>query len=264
MGSVHLPPVGGGSNLVKNLRRGEAGVQRALERLTTGKRINRPSDDPAGFIAAEELRGELSRMGVALEDIGRQRLDGRQRESTLSAIQTGLNDLRGLLVSASGALLSDAERQSLAVEINATQEAIDGLQGKLTAGPPDDSVIPSNAASTPALTPERAAEMAAAVDAQLDQVSWSRAGIAAHERYLLEVDEAILQGQVETHTAALSQIEDADFAEEVSNLAISQTLSQGALAAIALSHSIITEQLAQLMEALASGASLGAESSPPA
>lgn len=260
MGSVHLPPVGGGSQLVQNLHRSEAGVRRSVERLSTGKRINRPSDDPTGFIAAEELRGELSRFNAELKGIGQKRLEGRQQESTLSAIQSGLNELRGQLVEASGTLISDAERQALSDEIAATQESINALNEKLSAGPGDFRIIPSASnGSAPKLTPERAAEMADALGTQLDQVSWSRAGIAAHERYLLDVDEAILQGQIETHTEALSQIEDADFAEEASNLAISQTLTQGALAAIALSNTIIAEQLAALMEALASGEALRIE-----
>ena len=34
-------------------------IQQSIERLSTGKRINRPSDDPAQFILAEDLRGDL-------------------------------------------------------------------------------------------------------------------------------------------------------------------------------------------------------------
>lgn len=263
MGSVHLPSIGGGSQFVKNLHRSEAGVRRSIERLSTGKRINRPSDDPAGFIAAEELRGELTRFNAELKGISQRRLQGRQQESTLSAIQSGLNELRGHLVEASGTLISDAERQALSDEIAATQEAINALNQNLTAGPGDYRIVPSEyKGSAPKLTPERAAEMAESVDAQLDQVSLSRAGIAAHELYLLDVSETVVQSQIETHSEAFSQIEDADFAEEASNLAVSQILSQGALAAIALSHSIISDQLAQLMDALASGSSSGAESGP--
>jgi hypothetical protein len=47
------------SQLVHNFERSQRRVVASVEQLSTGKRINRPSDDPAGFVAAEEIRGEL-------------------------------------------------------------------------------------------------------------------------------------------------------------------------------------------------------------
>jgi flagellin-like hook-associated protein FlgL len=45
--------------LVRNYARNNQRVGVAVEQLSTGKRINRPSDDPTGFVAAEGIRGEL-------------------------------------------------------------------------------------------------------------------------------------------------------------------------------------------------------------
>jgi hypothetical protein len=47
------------SLLVQNYERSQERVGVSVEQLSTGKRINRPSDDPSGFVAAEEIRGEL-------------------------------------------------------------------------------------------------------------------------------------------------------------------------------------------------------------
>jgi flagellin len=47
------------SSLVQNHARNQKRVDVAIEQLSTGKRINRPSDDPSGWVAAEEIRGEL-------------------------------------------------------------------------------------------------------------------------------------------------------------------------------------------------------------
>lgn len=47
------------SLFVHNYEQTQRRVGVAVEQLSTGKRINRPSDDPAGFVAAEEIRGEL-------------------------------------------------------------------------------------------------------------------------------------------------------------------------------------------------------------
>lgn len=45
--------------LVRNYARNNQRVGVAVEQLSTGKRINRPADDPSGFVAAEGIRGEL-------------------------------------------------------------------------------------------------------------------------------------------------------------------------------------------------------------
>ncbi len=47
------------SQFVRNFGRNNERVAVAVEQLSTGKRINRPSDDPTGFVAAEAIRGEL-------------------------------------------------------------------------------------------------------------------------------------------------------------------------------------------------------------
>ncbi|MEX0885087.1 MAG: flagellin, partial [Phycisphaeraceae bacterium] len=41
-------------------------LNRSLERLSTGLRINRGSDDPAGLIASENLRSEKVSLGAAI------------------------------------------------------------------------------------------------------------------------------------------------------------------------------------------------------
>src|SRR5687767_800459 len=45
--------------------RSQAAMERALERLATGKRINRASDDPSGLLAADALGARR----VTLEDM---------------------------------------------------------------------------------------------------------------------------------------------------------------------------------------------------
>ena len=47
---------GAGYGLRRALARAQADAADSLERLATGKRINRASDDPSGLVAAEQLR----------------------------------------------------------------------------------------------------------------------------------------------------------------------------------------------------------------
>ena len=48
------------------------------ERLSTSKRINHGSDDPAGLITVDQMEAELA----ALEAAGRETLRGRSAQST--------------------------------------------------------------------------------------------------------------------------------------------------------------------------------------
>jgi flagellin len=63
------------------LRTNTGDLQTRLERLATGLRINRGKDDPAGLIASEILRSEISAIGQAIDNsqTGHQRPSRRPR-----------------------------------------------------------------------------------------------------------------------------------------------------------------------------------------
>ncbi len=48
----------------------QVGLSTALERLSTGVKINRGKDDPAGLIASETLRSEISGISQAIDECG--------------------------------------------------------------------------------------------------------------------------------------------------------------------------------------------------
>ncbi|MCE9581861.1 MAG: hypothetical protein K8T20_05020 [Planctomycetes bacterium] len=53
---------------LKNLRATDQAQQTSLERLSTGLRINRASDDPSGLVISEQLRGQISGLKQASEN----------------------------------------------------------------------------------------------------------------------------------------------------------------------------------------------------
>lgn len=53
---------------LKNLRATDQAQQTSLERLSTGLRINRASDDPSGLVISEQLRGQLTGLKQASEN----------------------------------------------------------------------------------------------------------------------------------------------------------------------------------------------------
>jgi flagellin len=250
-----------------SLQRNNANAQRAIERLSTGKRINRPSDDPSGFVGAEELRGEIARLEGELKQIGKSRGAIRQQESSLSEIQTQLNDLKSVIGGAVGNVISEAERTAFAQQIDASLDAIARVQSYFSrfeldgAGPAPSSLLRPTHASEPlpGIDSENLEASAVATDRYLDEATFSRAGLAAFEKYDLQLREALNTSMLETHTAALSLIEDADFAEEASNLVTAQVLAAAAQAAIALDGSISADHIGALLDSLVDDSLLTAD-----
>jgi flagellin len=240
-----------------SLNRHNASTQRALERLSTGKRINRPSDDPSGFIGAEELRGELARLQGELKYIRGRRAADRHVESTLGSLSTRLADLKGLIDGSVG-ILSDGERAAYAEQIEASLKSIEQLQAssKSAAG----TTVATTVSLVAGIDSTNLEASAAAVDQALDQATFSRAALAASEKYELRIREDLALNMIETHTLALSQIEDADFAEEASNLRTSQTLAAGAQVALSFSSDVAADQIGSLIDGMATSSELLAES----
>jgi len=73
----------------------------AQESISSGRRVNRPSDDPAAAAQAERLRSREARIGAETRAIGHAR-------EALSTADTALTDATGVLQSARDALLQAA------------------------------------------------------------------------------------------------------------------------------------------------------------
>ncbi|HYO23789.1 MAG TPA: hypothetical protein VEQ85_02470 [Lacipirellulaceae bacterium] len=244
-----ISPTLGSSQLLQSYRRNHQGAERALERLSTGKRINRPSDDPSGFVAAEQLRSEVVRLQAELKTINGRRSAVRSQSSSLTNIQQQLSDLRGLIAGAAGSVLTAEERELYDEQISQALASVEQLRQRLADNPTGVEAVDVTTPS--ALPPAGSPALSESVALTEDAAIFSRAALAAHEKYDLAVREELLQNMIVTHSATLSHVEDADIAEEASNLAISQTLAEGALAAISLSGSLAAQQIDALLAGIA-------------
>ena len=104
------------------------GLGQALERLSTGLRISRGKDDPAGLIASENLRSELSALNSAVGNAQRADQVINIAEGGLQEISSLLTELQGLLTqSANGAGLSDAEKDANQLQIDSILQTVDRL-----------------------------------------------------------------------------------------------------------------------------------------
>ena len=100
----------------------------SLERLSTGLRINRGSDDPAGLIASEVLRGEKAALSAAIGNAGRAEQFVNVAEGGLQEVSSLLTEVQGLVAqSANDAGLSQEEKEANQLQIDNILQTIDRI-----------------------------------------------------------------------------------------------------------------------------------------
>src|SRR5436853_4331396 len=136
----------------KTLTRTGNDLQQALTRLSTGLRINSGKDDPAGLIASENLRRDITSANTAISNSLTAGQLIATADSSLGQISSLLNDIRGLAVQAANTgVLSDEQVAANQLQVDASLDAIDRIaqvttfQGRTVLGGTLDSTKPYTA-----------------------------------------------------------------------------------------------------------------------
>lgn len=110
------------------LGRSNSALNQALTRLSTGLRINTGKDDPAGLIASENLRSDITSIRKAITNTDRANQVIATADSALGQVSSLLNDIRGLVTEAanSGAL-SDDQIAANQLQIDSSLEALNRI-----------------------------------------------------------------------------------------------------------------------------------------
>lgn len=104
------------------------GLVTSLEKLSTGFRINRGADDPAGLIASENLRAEKAALASAIENAERAEQVVNVAEGGLQEINNLLLELKALVgASANEAGVSADEKTANQLQIDSILQTIDRL-----------------------------------------------------------------------------------------------------------------------------------------
>jgi flagellin len=112
----------------KTLTRSNAQLQETLTRLSTGLRINAGKDDPAGLIASENLRRDITSAAKAISNSERASQLISTADSALGQISGLLNDIRGLVVEAANTgVLSEEQIAANQLQVDSSLEAIDRI-----------------------------------------------------------------------------------------------------------------------------------------
>jgi flagellin len=232
-------------------------LQTAMERLSTGKRINSSKDDAAGLAIASSMTSQIRGMGQAIRNSNDGISLAQTAEGALSEVTNMLQRIRELSVQSSSGTYSDDDRTNLQEEVSALTAQIDSIventkfNGVTVFGSSDGSFsIQVGAGSTDQvdivikgldLDDVSSADISDAGDAQdlletldtaLSDVATVRAGLGAAQSRL-ESTVNNLTNNITNLSDARSRIEDADFSAETTNLAKAQILSQASTAMLA-------------------------------
>ncbi len=100
----------------------------SLDRLSTGLRINRGKDDPAGLIASENLRKDIRATNAAISNAERADQVTNIAEGGLQEVSGLLTELQGLLTqSANSAGLSAEEKEANQLQIDSILQSVDRI-----------------------------------------------------------------------------------------------------------------------------------------
>ncbi|MBW7904248.1 MAG: flagellin [Phycisphaerae bacterium] len=110
----------------RHLSNASRDLNSTIARLSSGVRITRGADDPAGLIASERLRSEISAVNQAIQNTQRASNIIATTEGALDEVANLLNDIQELIIEAAntGALSED--------EIRANQLQIDSAIASIT------------------------------------------------------------------------------------------------------------------------------------
>src|SRR6188472_1622585 len=92
------------------LGRSHAALEQSLTRLSTGLRINTGKDDPAGLIASENLRSDITSITKAISNTDRANEVIATADSALGQVSGLLNDIRGLVTEAANTGAAGADQ----------------------------------------------------------------------------------------------------------------------------------------------------------
>lgn len=126
---------------VDNLQKRQQALQQAQDRLTSGKRVARASDDPSAAARVERALATQSRAVADQRGLEASRNAMQQAEGALGTATEAMQQVRELLVAAGNGSYTDAERAHLGARIRGLREQLlaianrgDGAGGTLFGG----------------------------------------------------------------------------------------------------------------------------------
>lgn len=258
----------------RNLSVSSEALQRSVERLSSGLRITRASDDAAGLGVSETLRAQIRSINQVIRNAN----DGisltQIADGAASTIGNLLTRMRELASQASTGTLGSTERSYLDQEFVALRSEIDriasvtefngnfllsgasnsftlqvgfksGSGNTLSIALRDLDLASLNLSSVNISTAANAQSALSNIDSAISAVATARADYGSYQNRF-EATIASLQVASENFTAAESRIRDADIAYETAVFTRNQILVQSGIAVLAQANTLPQQALALL------------------
>jgi len=122
-------------NAYRNLARNDMGFSESLERLSSGLRINKAGDDPAGLVVSENMRAQIAGLGQAIENSELATAMVQTAEGALTEVHALLTSMRELAIHAANeGANSAADLAADQSEITNALATIDRIAGQTQFG----------------------------------------------------------------------------------------------------------------------------------
>ena len=269
-------------NAQRNLSGTQNQLSTAIQRLSSGLRVNSAKDDAAGLAIANRMDGQARGMAVAVRNANDGISLSQVAEGALGKVTDMMQRMRELAVQAANASNTTTDRTSLNAEFQQLAQEVDrtlqstrfngqailaGSAGSLqfqigannattdqlavttTNMATAANIVAVTTATTAVISGTNATNanaMITALDTALDTVNSERATYGAVQNRF-EAVIANLQIASENQTAAKSRIMDADFAKETAMLTRAQILQQAGTAMLAQANQV-PQQVLQLLK----------------
>ncbi|HNS57454.1 MAG TPA: flagellin [Nitrosomonas europaea] len=266
-------------NAQRNLNVSQNSLSTALQRLSSGLRINSAKDDAAGLAISESMTSQIRGMNQAARNANDGISLAQTAEGALVEVSNNLQRIRELAVQAANGIYSAEDRDAIDVEVKQLTEEIirigtstkfnstpllgadfDGASEiNFQVGANSDSdnqikigvildvstMVADDAAFTVAGDGSEALTAIDAVDEALKTVNSARADLGAIQNRFSSAITS-LQTNSENLSASRSRIQDADFAAETAALTRAQILQQAGVAMLSQANALPNNVLSLL------------------
>jgi flagellin len=256
------------NTLLNTIERNKSGLGRSLEKISTGRRLNRAGEDPASNSVATQLRSEIRTLSQAVKNVSSGTNFIRNVEGGLTTISDLVTRARELAVQSANGTIGKAEREIINQEFTQIKSEIDRisqsaefngqpiLDGSLAqdsakqiniqagsgSGPENRiNINVVDATSTESLgladtdisTAQGAQQAFSDLDSALNSLTATRGEVGALANRLF-ISASGLGTRIENLTSAESTLADTDLAEEITNLQNGLNLFQSSVKTLAL------------------------------
>ena len=264
----------------RNLSKSQSSLSTAMQRLSSGLRINSAADDSAGLAISQRMTAQVRGMNVAIRNANDGISLAQTADGALSSVGDNLQRMRELAVQALNSTNSGSDKDSLNQEFQQLSQEIGRVLGgttfngaailagsagsltfqvgantssndSLTVTTTDMTTDPSITAVTTSVidsTTNQASlnTVVNNIDAAINDINSNRAIFGATQNRFSAVI-TNLQSSVENQSAASSRITDADFAQETANMSRAQILQQAGTAMVAQANQL-PQQVLKLLQ----------------